>query len=163
MRALLFGRSRLIGNPPDNWLHNHFFSRACHSFSAIMGPTWRTPEDSFSVKTARRGADVRSDKTPLVSSPITTGTGLMSLLTAIRAAKLWCQQIASISQITFVVSEAVGHCHEQLAKCWEQNAPIVIFSDNTNIEETLKAMTNVPIPMNFIDVTLMAIIIWLYM
>ena len=29
-----------------------------------------------------------SDKTPLVSSPITTGTGLMSLLTAIPAAKL---------------------------------------------------------------------------
>ena len=82
----------------------------------------------------------------------------MSLLTAIRAAKLWCQQIASISQITFVVSEAVGHCHEQLAKCWEQNAPIVIFSDNTNIEESLKAMANVPIPMNFIAVTLMAII-----
>jgi hypothetical protein len=46
-----------------------------------------------------------SDKTPAVSSPINTGTGLMSLLTAIPAAKLWCQQIASISQITFVVSE----------------------------------------------------------
>ena len=37
----------------------------------------------------------------------------MSLLTAIPAAKLWCQQMASISQITFVVSEEVGSNTEQ--------------------------------------------------
>ena len=60
-----------------------------------------------------RGPQVRSDKTALVSSPITTGIRLMSLLTAIPAAKLWCQQMASISQITFVVSEEVGSNTEQ--------------------------------------------------
>ena len=35
-----------------------------------------------------RGPQVRSDKTALVSSPITTGIRLMSLLSAIPAAKL---------------------------------------------------------------------------
>ena len=54
-----------------------------------------------------------SDKTALVSSPINTGIRLMSLLTAIPAAKLWCQQMADISQITFVVSEAVRSNTEQ--------------------------------------------------
>ena len=37
----------------------------------------------------------------------------MSLLTAIPAAKLWCQQITSISQITFVVSEAARRDKER--------------------------------------------------
>ena len=60
-----------------------------------------------------RGPQVGGDKTALVSSPITTGIRLMSLLTAIPAAKLWCQQMADISQITFVVSEEVGSNTEQ--------------------------------------------------
>ena len=48
-----------------------------------------------------------SDKIPLISCPIKTGRGVMSLLTLIAAVKLGCQQVASISQILFVVSEAV--------------------------------------------------------
>ena len=47
-----------------------------------------------------------SDKIPLISCPIKTGRGVMSLLTPIPAAKPGCQQIASISQTILVVSEA---------------------------------------------------------
>ena len=50
----------------------------------------------------------------------------MSLLTAIPAAKLWCQQIADISQITFVVSEA-PRCRKERANNWVQSTPLCIL------------------------------------
>ena len=53
----------------------------------------------------------------------------MSLLTAIRAAKLWCQQIASISQITFVVSEAARRRKER-ANNRVQNMSLCIWRKN---------------------------------
>ena len=68
-----------------------------------------------------------SDKRPLISCPINTGREVMSLLTLILAAKLGCQQIASISQTIFVVSEVVRvtvalhgtFCEaQQVHRCW---------------------------------------------
>ena len=48
----------------------------------------------------------------------------MSLLTLIAAAKLGCQQVASISQILFVVSEAVRVTVAVPGTCFTLGPPI---------------------------------------